>query len=405
MGLPKPLGPYHVSMADFQLPANSQGICDTPLLRFYYPTTEKESRKNTSANRWMPHFAYTWGYASKVIAPTSSFHRFLVWILAGILYAYSWVCARIKASVASQLLTIQGQNDQFPVVVFSHGLWACRTTYSALCCDLASHGYVVVALEHLDGSANMASYVGKDGKRKWMEHKFSHIKYTIVPMQERIKQLNQRVAEVRRVVDVLESLNLGLLAQSANTITDITRLDVTMFKGRLDLSHVAVSGHSFGGVTAVVAAGADARFCCCLALDAWLEPMTEENYEQHAGNVPILLLNTEAFDWKALRECRLKLLRKRETMSINGRSLVTELITIKGTRHQDQSDVNIIFPTIMKNFGLVGSMDLKLAKDINSRRCLAFLYKYLLPPGSGKPYVVDEVLEDYEHLLISSKHC
>ena len=36
----------------------------------------------------------------------------------------------------------------FPVVVFSHGLGAMRTTYSGICCDLASHGYVVASVEH-----------------------------------------------------------------------------------------------------------------------------------------------------------------------------------------------------------------------------------------------------------------
>jgi len=35
-----------------------------------------------------------------------------------------------------------------PVVVFSHGVSGMRTFNSAVCCDLASHGYLVAAIEH-----------------------------------------------------------------------------------------------------------------------------------------------------------------------------------------------------------------------------------------------------------------
>lgn len=43
---------------------------------------------------------------------------------------------------------IRGEPPPFPVIVFSHGLGGMRTTYSGICCDLASHGYVVAAVEH-----------------------------------------------------------------------------------------------------------------------------------------------------------------------------------------------------------------------------------------------------------------
>lgn len=40
------------------------------------------------------------------------------------------------------------QSEKFPVIVFSHGLGACRFFYSLLCLQLASHGFVVAAVEH-----------------------------------------------------------------------------------------------------------------------------------------------------------------------------------------------------------------------------------------------------------------
>ena len=40
------------------------------------------------------------------------------------------------------------EGNKFPVVVFSHGLTGMRSVYSLIHCDLASHGYIVAAVEH-----------------------------------------------------------------------------------------------------------------------------------------------------------------------------------------------------------------------------------------------------------------
>lgn len=39
-----------------------------------------------------------------------------------------------------------------PLVIFSHGLAGTRNTYSQYCSALAAKGYVVLAIEHRDGS-------------------------------------------------------------------------------------------------------------------------------------------------------------------------------------------------------------------------------------------------------------
>lgn len=58
-------------------------------------------------------------------------------------------------------------DSKFPVVIFSHGIGGNRTTYTTVCCELASQGFVVAALEHrYGGRGAWGGYRGFDG-RAW----------------------------------------------------------------------------------------------------------------------------------------------------------------------------------------------------------------------------------------------
>jgi predicted dienelactone hydrolase len=51
------------------------------------------------------------------------------------------------AAKNSSLAASAGDNT-FPVVVYSHGLGSNRASYSIVCYELASRGFVVAAIEH-----------------------------------------------------------------------------------------------------------------------------------------------------------------------------------------------------------------------------------------------------------------
>nr|XP_024390730.1 platelet-activating factor acetylhydrolase 2, cytoplasmic-like isoform X2 [Physcomitrium patens] len=312
--------------------------------------------------------------------------------------------SRLHCSVAKPVLIPEGEdkNGRLPVVIFCHGMWACRTTYTLACCDIASHGYIVVAVEHLDGSAVAAKYRDEKGKSKWITHAFAERPFDDTPIADRSKQLRQRTDEVRKVVDVLEMLTSGLLTQKANAVKGKTALDLRKIRGRMDMSHLAIRGHSFGGSTAIVACGLDKRLKCCIAEDAWWQPIEQLDFDRVAGKVPLLLVNTELFEWNDLRRLRTLFLKARADARRDEQPLVTELFTIKGARHMDQSDFPVMWPRIFKAAKLSGTVDASLVKDINSRLSLEFLHRNLLPPGTGAPYAVEILETDTAYLLDST---
>ncbi|KAG0575776.1 hypothetical protein KC19_5G030000 [Ceratodon purpureus] len=426
MGLPKALGPYGVSFVEFELrrtaPAVQKGVENgvrsgggaaagtlpsaegAPLMRIFYPTASKKtfSVLDVKNRSWLPNVNYLMGFLSRAVSPSTAARRALVWTLSYIIYPFFYPFVPTQASVKQPLLVPENgfnKDGRLPVIIFSHGMWACRTTYTATCIDVASHGYIVVDVEHLDGSAVMAQYHDHKGKQRWVEHAYSDIPFDDVPMSDRSAQLRQRVEEIQKTVDVLQALDQGLLSQSSNVIKGRTSLDVKLLQGRLNFNYLGIHGHSFGAATAIATCCVDKRFKCCVAEDVWWAPMEEADYERVAGNVPVLLLNTEKFDWKALKDCRNKFLAARARTS--GEAAVTELMTMKGTSHMDQSDFPLLFARALKRAGMAGKLDIHHAKDINSRASLDFFYKNLLPPGTGAPYLVDVVKEDGEHLVVS----
>jgi predicted dienelactone hydrolase len=112
-----------------------------------------------------------------------------------------------------------------PVIVFSHGLGSVRTDLRYLAEHLASHGYIVAALEH-PGSNQSNADLALQGKTRLLKP----------------QEFLERPRDISFVLDELTTLN-----QTANH----------PLQGKLATNNVMVVGYSFGGGTALAVAGGE----------------------------------------------------------------------------------------------------------------------------------------------------
>lgn len=158
-------------------------------------------------------------------------------------------------------LTIPAQPDvdllsdgKFPVVIFSHGDTALATWYSMFCGELASYGSVVVALQHRDGSSP-ATVVNVTGgaARNLTAFSVNNVNPSMNETEFRIRQREMRQAEIEATIQVIQEINNGQGDQVYKNNSRGEGQGLGDWKGRLDLDHMFISGHSFGAVAALQA--------------------------------------------------------------------------------------------------------------------------------------------------------
>ncbi|WP_229693356.1 alpha/beta hydrolase family protein [Lentzea pudingi] len=145
---------------------------------------------------------------------------------------------------------VAGEGERFPIVLFSPGSGGVRTQNTAWAEELASHGYVVAALDHpydsaavvLDDGRTITTATVSTGDRD-EDEKLAH-DWTAI-----------RAADLRFVLTRLDGLDRG---DGADPLA-----------GRLDTERVAATGHSMGGAAALQTARQDHRIDAVINLDGY----------------------------------------------------------------------------------------------------------------------------------------
>uniref|UniRef100_G3THA4 Platelet-activating factor acetylhydrolase n=3 Tax=Loxodonta africana TaxID=9785 RepID=G3THA4_LOXAF len=342
--IPRGSGSYSVGCTDLMFNYTKKGS----FLRLYYPTQDDDHHDTL----WIPNKEYFFGL-TKVLGTHSIMAKFL-----GLLFGSMTTPAKWNSPLRT--------GEKYPLIVFSHGLGAFRTIYSAVGNDLASHGFIVAAVEHRDGSAS-ATYYFEDqsaamkGNKSWLYFKTLKRDEDEAPLRN--EQVRQRAKECSQALDLILDIDHGRPVQNALEL----EFDVKQLKDSIDRNKVAMIGHSFGGATVIQALSEDQRFRCGIALDAWMLPLGDEVYSRIPQ--PLFFINSEQFQFPA------NIIKMKKLYSPDRER---KMITIRDSVHQNFDDFTFATGKIVGYiFRLKGHIDSNVAIDLSNKASLAFLQKHL----------------------------
>lgn len=253
--------------------------------------------------------------------------------------------------------------DSFPLLVFSHGLRGLRAQNTSLMQELASHGYIVAAIDH--PYANVLT-VFPDGRIVFYEQD------AVMPPGMSVTEAGMRLVEVWANDIEFVVQELGAWSEQSEHF----------LYQQIDASRLGILGHSTGGGAAIQACASLDDCDAALALDGWIEPVAQEI--RQAPYEPALML-IRAPDWlgdnnRALGE---RLYEQRQGEGY--------LLTVEGTVHFDYTDIPLMSPATSL-IGLSGDIAGVRMISIVNNLALAFFDQILkgesapLLEERGNPY-------------------
>ena len=274
---------------------------------------------------------------------------------------------------------------EYPILIFSHGFGGLPELDTVKAEELASHGYVVVAINHTyDSLINILP----DGRVISSSPIFQ-----AANEPEFIELIGQsatiRAEDAQFVLDELEKIDAG---------NDPTGL----FVQKLDLDRVGVYGHSLGGLTAAKALSIDSRFQAGINLDGGLYgDVVDASLSQ-----PFMFVNAEAFGTGNSSDPEIRQLNQLQQSFVNNLQNDGYEVTILGAEHLDFTDLPLLTPILVNSgielgdLGEFGSIAPEQAAQIINDYTVAFFEQHLnqeespLLTSTSSPYP-DVIFQSY----------
>ncbi|KAL9103613.1 MAG: hypothetical protein Q9163_001377 [Psora crenata] len=388
-------GPYNVGTQDIEIPiSNLSSLTPAPdpkvssiNFRLFYPC-EQEQAKRARPVYWLPEPQGEYGRA---------YARFL--------QAGPWLASLLSCVPIFRVIhytTIPAQRDAkplqppsknnggWPVMIFSHGLGGSKNAYSHLCGSMASHGVVVVAPDHRDGSTPISFIKDSPGNHGEPVHykKIPHIPTPEVE-EARDQQLKIRCWELGLVHDALVRMNHGDKITNTQAVA-LSDSQPAAFQSLLDLGtpgRISWSGHSFGAATMVqfvksVYYGGSSLYTAphgsplsqqitpsspIALLDLWTLPLESRStsslwakplpaYSSSASEIrqppspPLAILSEGFYKWTSNLTATLKAVSPYSSDARTKQTIKPNIFYPLSSAHLSQSDFGLLFSWITKKF-------------------------------------------------------
>eukprot|EP01084_Bolivina_argentea_P032601 60332_1 len=263
-------------------------------------------------------------------------------------------------------------NNIYPLILLSHGLGGNWDVYTQICCNLASFGLIIAAIEHSDGSASHCKtasgydlyYVSQHIINKngiYSKPKFSewNRKHTI---EFRGQQTDKRVQNMCDVYQYLCNY------KSISNDIKLQKLIVPY----INFNYIFIAGHSFGGITAVMTTKIllnKTKICGCIVFEPWFEPKSNNDLSEK-WDVPYLVIIGDRWT---------KIKRLWDSMIIVFKSNMNKndiyFEHFKGYSHIDFCDGVLMGPQFIlrKLNACCKSLDIQQSQDLYCKRCVQFI--------------------------------
>jgi Platelet-activating factor acetylhydrolase, isoform II len=366
-GLPSPTGTFPIGRRHFEWsdPARKSSATRSRvvIVSVFYP----------SVKRSVSHAVYLQGARKLPINEKTAFLR------DSFGAAWRLIAADKLRSHTTANAPILQMGKKLPVLLFSPGLGMASAAYSVQLEDLASHGYVVVAIDHPYDSPLLAL---SDG--------------TLIPFDKKTWSEHQLPGP-----PTLDGIKFGLLRQadwvtdSSFVIQELRSRSTTSFFDALDLTHVGAFGHSFGGIVAAKLCQTDSMIQACMNEDGELFGRTLKP-DQAAPSLdpalplkkPVLIFTLVEPEMKRIPEYMQLRKASRDDLEkfLNTQTSSSYLIAIDrpDMRHTSFTDI----PLLYEDSNRAGSLQLS---EFTSKVACAFFDQFLRGDVSNR---LDKVLSD-----------